>query len=122
MLDAKTVLGWSERLGDLIERLAPRFPRKDLRGRAESYLRGLLGSADRKNSWQLADATGAATPHGFQRLLGRARWDADAVPKEDQGVIRLAKAGTPANLPAPTQRCTFTAPGAALFEYHSQRT
>lgn len=79
MLDTKAVLGWSERLGDLVERLAPRFPRKDLRGRAESYLRGLLGSADRKNSWQLADATGAATPHGFQRLLGRACWDADAV-------------------------------------------
>jgi len=27
----------------------------------------------------LAEATGAETPHGFQRLLGRARWDADAV-------------------------------------------
>ena len=79
MLESRTVHGWSGRLVELIERLAPRFPRKDLRGRAESYLRGLLGSADRKNSWQLADATGAATPHGFQRLLGRSRWDADAV-------------------------------------------
>ena len=79
MLKAQAVVGWSERLGELTERLGPQFPRKDLRSRAEAYLRGLLGSADRKNSWQLADATGAATPHGFQRLLGRARWDADAV-------------------------------------------
>lgn len=79
MLRAKTVAGWSQRLGEVVERLAPRFPRKDLRGRAEAYLRGLLGQADRKNSWQLADAMGVATPHGFQRLLGRARWDAGGV-------------------------------------------
>jgi SRSO17 transposase len=34
---------------------------------------------ERKNSWQLAESIGDATPYGIQRLLGRARWDADAV-------------------------------------------
>lgn len=104
MLDAKKVFGWSERLGELTERLAPRFPRKDLRGRAEAYLRGLLGQADRKNSWQLADSMGVATPHSFQRLLGRARWNADGVRDdlvryvaehlgEDDGVLTFDETG-----------------------------
>jgi SRSO17 transposase len=41
-----------------------------------------MGRVERKNSWQLAEAVGDATPHGIQRLLGRARWDADAVRDE----------------------------------------
>lgn len=53
MLDAKKVFGWSERLGELTKRLAPRFSRKDLRDRAEAYLRGLLGQAERTNSWRV---------------------------------------------------------------------
>jgi SRSO17 transposase len=32
---------------------------------------------ERKNSWQLAEAAGDATPYGLQHLLGRANWDAD---------------------------------------------
>jgi SRSO17 transposase len=63
----------------LMDQLRGRFSRQDLCLRAEQYLRGLLSQVERKNSWQLAEATGADTPHGFQRLLGRARWDADEV-------------------------------------------
>jgi len=70
---------WSTRFHQFVSRLAPRFSRSDLRLRAEGYLRGLMGRVERKNSWQLAEASGDATPHGLQRLLGRARWDADAV-------------------------------------------
>src|SRR5262249_53446209 len=36
----------------------------------------------RKNSWQLAEITGAPNPYGFQHLLGRADWDADALRDE----------------------------------------
>jgi SRSO17 transposase len=61
-------------LGELI---APRFARSEVRERAQAYLRGLLGSVERKNSWQLAEVTGDATPYGLQHLLGRANWDAD---------------------------------------------
>jgi SRSO17 transposase len=39
----------------------------------------LLSEAERKNSWQLAEVAGNATPYGIQHLLGRASWDADAV-------------------------------------------
>ena len=79
MSSAGGIAGWDARFGELVGRLAPRFGRKDLRRRAEGYLRGLMGRVERKNSWQLAEAAGDATPHGLQRLLGRARWDADAV-------------------------------------------
>jgi SRSO17 transposase len=70
---------WNTLFRQLLSRLEPRFARKDLRLRAEGYLRGLMGRVERKNSWQLAEAVGDATPHGIQRLLGRARWDADGV-------------------------------------------
>ncbi len=78
---------WPERFEELTERLAPRFGRKDLRRRAEAYLRGLLGRVERKNSWRLAESLGDATPHGVQRLLGRASWDADAVRDDLRGYV-----------------------------------
>ena len=43
-----------------------------------AYLKGLLGSVERKNGWQLAEWMGEATPDGVQHLLERASWDADA--------------------------------------------
>ena len=70
---------WPGRFEELVRRITPRFGRKDLRQRAAAYLRGLLGRVERKNSWQLAESLGNAIPHGLQRFLGRASWDADAV-------------------------------------------
>lgn len=70
---------FSDQISGLMDRLRGRFSRQELRERAEHYLRALLSQVDRKNSWQLAEAAGADSPHGFQRLLGRACWDADAV-------------------------------------------
>ena len=87
MLDATFVSDWEQRLGGLMSRLRPRFSRSDLCRRAEGYLRGLLSQVGRKNSWQLAEAVGADTPHGFQRLLGRARWDADQVRDDLQSYV-----------------------------------
>ncbi len=43
------------------------------------YLTGLLSNTERKNSWQVAELAGEATPDGMQRLLSTAHWDADAV-------------------------------------------
>ena len=77
--ERRTVRGWRRDLDSLSDRIAPRFSRSDLGRRAKTYLRGLLGSAWRKNSWQLAEDTGDQSPYGIQHLLGRARWDADAV-------------------------------------------
>ncbi|NIA21729.1 MAG: hypothetical protein GWP05_07145 [Anaerolineaceae bacterium] len=48
-------------------------------GELQGYVHGLLGRLDRKNMWQLAEYLGDATPHGLQRLLDRAVWNADTV-------------------------------------------
>ena len=62
-----------------VARLAPHFPNRAARATAAAYLQSLLSTVERKNSWQLAEAAGLANPYGFQHLLGRARWDAEAV-------------------------------------------
>ena len=86
-MDAQAVRGWSKRFDALTEEIGPCFRRQDLRAQATGYLRGLLGRVERKNSWQLAEHLGRAKPYGIQRLLGRARWDADGLRNE---LIRYA--------------------------------
>jgi SRSO17 transposase len=73
------VEGWAGELEALCERIAPRFHRVEVRRRTGAFLRGLLAAVERKNSWQLAEQAGAATPDGMQRLLNHARWDPDEV-------------------------------------------
>src|SRR5918992_1327107 len=77
--DASVVPGGAAYLTDIERRLAPYFERAEPRQRAIAYLRGLLSPAERKNSWQLAEISGDATPYAFQHLLGRADWDPDAL-------------------------------------------
>jgi SRSO17 transposase len=78
-VDRKMVRSWSEELEAVGNRLSDHFARSEVRQRAQDYLRGLLSEAERKNSWQLAEVAGNATPYGIQHLLGRASWDAHAV-------------------------------------------
>jgi SRSO17 transposase len=80
--DVAAVQGGAAYLTDIERRLAPYFERAEPRQRAMAYLRGLLSPAERKNSWQLAEVSGDATPYGFQHLLRRALWDPDAVRDE----------------------------------------
>ncbi len=70
---------WTGELERVWGRVRPRFARAEARVRCRRYVAGLLGAAERKNGWQLAEAAGEATPHGMQELLNRAVWDADAV-------------------------------------------
>ena len=79
---ASAVQGGLAYLADMAGRLAPHFARSEPRQRVRVYVRGLLSSVERKNSWQLAEVSGDATPYGFQYLLGRADWEADAVRDE----------------------------------------
>ena len=74
-----TVRSWAEELEEVGERLSARFARSEVRDRARDYLLGLLSTVERKNSWQLAEVAGDATPYGLQHLLGRANWDAEEV-------------------------------------------
>ena len=77
------------------ERIAGRFVRREPRQRALAYLRGLLGSVERKNGWQLAEYAGDATPDGVQRLLATYRWDADEV-RDDLREYVVEHPGDPA--------------------------
>jgi SRSO17 transposase len=80
--DASVVPGGVAYLHDIERRLAPYFERAEPRQRVMAYLRGLLSPAERKNSWQLAEISGDATPYAFQHLLRRALWDPEAVRDE----------------------------------------
>jgi SRSO17 transposase len=80
--DISAVLGGAAYLTDIERRLAPYFERTEPRQQVMAYLRGLLSPAERKNSWQLAEISGAATPYAFQHLLRRALWDPEAVRDE----------------------------------------
>ena len=86
-LTEQTVWAWSSAFAELERRLGPCFARAEARQQVMAYLRGLLSPAERKNSWQLAEAVGAPNPYGFQHLLGRAEWDADQVRDELHGYI-----------------------------------
>jgi SRSO17 transposase len=59
-------------------RFADVFGRKEPRAQAIKYLRGLMSSVPRKNSWQVAEAVGDPIPDAMQRLLYRSQWSADA--------------------------------------------
>ena len=80
--DAAMVQGGAAYMSDIERRLAPYFERAEPRQRAMAYLRGLLSPAERKNSWQLAEVSGDATPYAIQHLLRRALWDPEAVREE----------------------------------------
>lgn len=86
-IEIATVASWPEHLVDIEQRLGPHFARSEARQRAMAYVQGLLSPAERKNSWQLAETMGDATPYGFQNLLGRASWAADAVRDELQQYV-----------------------------------
>jgi SRSO17 transposase len=69
---------WQEEFEQFHARFADLFERSESREQAKKYLRGLLAQADRKNSWQVAEAVGDLIPDRMQRLLYRVPWDADA--------------------------------------------
>src|ERR1700676_4980832 len=69
---------WQEDFEQFHARFADLFERSESREQAKKYLRGLLAQADRKNSWQVAEAVGDRIPDRMQRLLYRVPWDAEA--------------------------------------------
>jgi SRSO17 transposase len=73
------IAAWREELDALHARIAPHFPRPEVRARVGKLLAGWLEPLERRNGWQLAEALGERSPDGVQRLLRTARWDADAV-------------------------------------------
>jgi SRSO17 transposase len=86
----ETVAEWSAGFEAFVERFAGRFTRVEPRRQMGAYLRGLLGEAERKNGWTLAEAAGEAGPQGMQRLLNFYAWDADGVRDDVRAMVVAA--------------------------------
>ncbi|MEE4494956.1 IS701 family transposase [Streptomyces sp. BE230] len=70
-----------------MSRIAGRFARVEPRRRAGRLVLGLLSDLPRKNCWTIAEWAGETTPDGMQHLLGRAKWNADAVRDDVCGYV-----------------------------------
>jgi hypothetical protein len=72
-------LAWERELAALKERLLPVFGRREARETSGAFLDGLLSGIARKTGWQMAEQAGHSRPWRMQMLLGRTKWDADAL-------------------------------------------
>jgi SRSO17 transposase len=77
-----SLLAWDWELAALKGRLGPVFGRRELRESAGSFLDGLLSGIERKTGWLMAEQAGLERPYRMQHLLGRSRWDAEALRDE----------------------------------------
>jgi SRSO17 transposase len=76
----KATLGlWASSLRDVKGRMRPLFAQERSAANAGLFLDGLLGDERRKIGWMRAEAAGDPGPWRQQGLLGRDRWDADAL-------------------------------------------
>lgn len=83
----ETIKGWEQDIKALLGRVASQFRNRTGRERLEAYVKGLLGGAERKNGWQLAEQAGEATPYGMQQFLYRGDWSADSVRDAVRGYV-----------------------------------
>ena len=70
---------WASSLCEVKERLRPLFQQERMAASAGLFLDALLGPERRKTGWMRAEAAGDPGPWRQQALLGRARWDAEAL-------------------------------------------
>src|SRR6267154_2245904 len=70
---------WASSLREVKKRIKPLFTQARVAASANLFLDGLLGDERRKTGWMRAEAAGDPGPWRQQALLGRDRWDADAL-------------------------------------------
>ena len=54
---------------------------------ASNYIKGLMGTAERKNGWQLAEYLGESTPYALQQFIYRGRYEADDLRDKLRGYV-----------------------------------
>jgi len=74
-----TLTLWASSLRDVKLRIRPLFTQRRVAASAGEFLDGLLGNEPRKTGWMRAEAAGDPGPWRQQAILGRGRWDADAL-------------------------------------------
>ena len=70
---------WASSLRDVKVRMRGLFTQERVATSAGLFLDGLLGDERRKTGWMRAEAAGDPGPWRQQAILGRGRWDADAL-------------------------------------------
>jgi SRSO17 transposase len=70
---------WAASLREVKTRMRPLFAQERAAVNAGLFLDGLLGDERRKTGWMRAEAAGDPGPWRQQALLGRDRWEADAL-------------------------------------------
>ena len=70
---------WASSLREVKRRVRPLFAQDRAATNAGLFINGLLGDERRKTGWMRAEAAGDPGPWRQQALLGRDRWDADAL-------------------------------------------
>jgi SRSO17 transposase len=70
---------WASSLREAKARIRPLFTQARVAASAGLFLNGLLGPERRKTGWMRAEAAGDPGPWRQQAILGRGRWDADAL-------------------------------------------
>ncbi len=74
-----TLALWASSLRDVKGRIRPLFTQDRVAASAGLFLDGLVGDERRKTGWMRAEAAGDPGPWRQQAILGRGRWDADAL-------------------------------------------
>ncbi len=85
---------WQRIIDLVIDSFAGRFCRVEPRRAAAGFVTGLLAELEVKTCWQVAEQAGHARPDAMQRLLFRAKWDADAV-RDDVRRVVVDRLGDP---------------------------
>src|SRR5689334_23594241 len=78
-LIGRTLELWSGELRTIKARIRCLFGHASVAASAAAFLDGLLGPERRKTGWMRAEAAGDPGPWRQQAVLGRSRWDADAL-------------------------------------------
>jgi SRSO17 transposase len=66
---------WADDFEKFHARFGHLFARSETREQSKKYVRGLMATIERKNSWNIAEAVGDKIPDPTQRLLYRSIWD-----------------------------------------------
>src|SRR6476620_9589445 len=74
-----TLALWASSLREVKKRMRPLFAQDRTALNAGLFVDGLLGDERRKTGWMRAEAAGDPGPWRQQAILGRGRWDADAL-------------------------------------------